>query len=102
MLRTGAVLNATGTWTRPFVPAVPGAAEFRGRQLHTAEYVAADEFAGQRVAVVGGGISKKADKFLPKLKLKTPIVAAKLQNTAGIVGAAWMAVDRRERPDPAP
>ena len=57
VLRTRAVLNATGTWTRPFVPAVPGAAEFRGRQLHTAEYVAADEFAGQRVAVVGGGIS---------------------------------------------
>ncbi|MFL0456296.1 FAD-dependent oxidoreductase [Brachybacterium paraconglomeratum] len=57
VLRTRAVLNATGTWTRPFVPAVPGAAEFRGRLLHTAEYVAADEFAGQRVAVVGGGIS---------------------------------------------
>ncbi|MEE1617242.1 FAD-dependent oxidoreductase [Brachybacterium sp. J153] len=57
LLRTRAVLNATGTWTRPFVPTVPGARDFRGHQLHTAEYVAAEEFAGLRVAVVGGGIS---------------------------------------------
>ncbi|HEX8510981.1 MAG TPA: ROK family protein [Propionibacteriaceae bacterium] len=49
--------------------------------------------------VVGGGVSKKADKFLPKLKLKTPIVAAKLLNSAGIVGAAWLAVDRRANPE---
>lgn len=41
--------------------------------------------------VVGGGISKNADKFLPKLKLRTPIVPAALQNRAGIIGAAWMA-----------
>lgn len=41
--------------------------------------------------VVGGGVSKKADKFLPKLKLRTPIVAAQLQNRAGIIGAAWLA-----------
>ncbi len=57
VLRTRAVLNATGTWTRPFVPTLPGATDFRGRQLHTAEYRSAEEFAGQRVAVVGGGIS---------------------------------------------
>ncbi len=43
--------------------------------------------------VVGGGISKKAYKFLPKLKLRTPIVAAELQNRAGIVGAAWIAAN---------
>ncbi|MBK8458936.1 MAG: ROK family protein [Micropruina sp.] len=43
--------------------------------------------------VVGGGVSKKADKFLPKLKLKTPIVAATLKNEAGIIGAAFLAVE---------
>ncbi|MFT3874999.1 MAG: ROK family protein [Propioniciclava sp.] len=43
--------------------------------------------------VVGGGISKKADKFLPKLTLRTPIVAAELRNQAGIVGAAWIAAN---------
>ncbi len=43
--------------------------------------------------VVGGGVSKKGHKFLPKLKLRTPIVAAQLQNRAGIVGAAWIAAN---------
>lgn len=41
--------------------------------------------------VVGGGVSKKADKFLPQLELRTPIVPAQLQNRAGIIGAAWLA-----------
>lgn len=41
--------------------------------------------------VVGGGISKSADKFLPLLDLRTPIVPAQLRNSAGIVGAAWLA-----------
>jgi polyphosphate glucokinase len=50
--------------------------------------------------VVGGGVSRKSDKFLPLLKLKTEIVPAKLQNTAGIVGAAWLASDRRTNPAP--
>lgn len=56
-LRTRAVFNATGTWTRPFRPALPGAADFRGTQLHTADYVRAEDFTGRRVGVVGGGIS---------------------------------------------
>jgi polyphosphate glucokinase len=41
--------------------------------------------------VVGGGVSRKADKFLPLLRLRAPIVAAQLQNSAGIIGAAWLA-----------
>lgn len=41
--------------------------------------------------VVGGGISKASDKFLPLLDIRTPIVPAKLRNSAGIVGAAWLA-----------
>ena len=51
------VINATGTWTRPFWPRYPGQSSFRGRQLHVADYVSAEEFAGQRVAIVGAGIS---------------------------------------------
>lgn len=38
--------------------------------------------------IVGGGISKRADEYLPLLKLRTPIIPAKLKNEAGIVGAA--------------
>ncbi|MGP9736187.1 FAD-dependent oxidoreductase [Brachybacterium sp. AOP42-C2-15] len=56
-VRTRAVFNATGTWTRPFRPTYPGAASFRGRQLHTADYRRAEDFAGRRVGIIGGGIS---------------------------------------------
>lgn len=38
--------------------------------------------------IAGGGISKKADKWIPLLKTRTPVVAAVLLNSAGIVGAA--------------
>ncbi len=50
--------------------------------------------------VVGGGVSKDSDKFLHLLDLKCDIVPAKLRNTAGIVGAAWLAADRLVHPDP--
>ncbi|WP_171110474.1 MULTISPECIES: ArsO family NAD(P)H-dependent flavin-containing monooxygenase [Streptomyces] len=55
--RARAVIGATGTWWRPFLPAVPGRADFRGRQLHTVAYRSPADFAGQRVIVVGGGNS---------------------------------------------
>ncbi|GAA4908792.1 ArsO family NAD(P)H-dependent flavin-containing monooxygenase [Streptomyces coeruleoprunus] len=55
--RARAVVSATGTWSRPFLPAVPGRDVFRGRQLHTVEYASAADFAGRRVIVVGGGNS---------------------------------------------
>lgn len=54
---TRAVINATGTWDRPFWPRYPGQETFQGRQLHTAVYPGPGEFAGQRVIVVGGGAS---------------------------------------------
>jgi putative flavoprotein involved in K+ transport len=52
-----AVISSTGTWTRPFLPAIPGRREHAGRQLHTVRYRSPAEFAGQRVIVVGGGNS---------------------------------------------
>ncbi|MEV8390162.1 MULTISPECIES: ArsO family NAD(P)H-dependent flavin-containing monooxygenase [unclassified Streptomyces] len=51
------VIGVTGTWWRPFLPAVPGQSDYRGRRLHTVEYRGPHEFAGQRVVVVGGGDS---------------------------------------------
>jgi thioredoxin reductase len=52
-----AVINATGTWTRPFWPRYPGQETFLGRQLHTVDYRGPRELAGKRVVVVGGGSS---------------------------------------------
>ena len=52
-----AVISATGTWTRPFLPAVPGRRDYPGRQLHTVQYRSPADFAGRRVIVVGGGNS---------------------------------------------
>ncbi|HTM77580.1 MAG TPA: NAD(P)-binding domain-containing protein, partial [Devosia sp.] len=51
------VINATGTWETPFIPDYPGKERFKGRQLHTKDYRRAEEFVGQRVLIVGGGIS---------------------------------------------
>ena len=45
--------------------------------------------------VVGGGVSKVAEKWVPHLKLKTPVKPAQLLNNAGIVGAAMAAAERR-------
>src|SRR3954451_8049557 len=46
--------------------------------------------------IVGGGVSRKAHKWVPLLSTRTPIVPAELQNDAGIVGAALAASERLE------
>jgi putative flavoprotein involved in K+ transport len=52
-----AVVSATGTWAMPVRPTLPGATQFAGRVIHSAEYAGPDEFRGQRVVVVGAGNS---------------------------------------------
>ena len=60
------LVNATGTWTRPFIPYYPGAETFAGEQLHTVDYPGPEHFRGKRVLVVGGGAS--AVQFLGALR----------------------------------
>ena len=55
--RARAVVSATGTWGKPFIPAYPGQQLFQGIQLHSADYRTPQRFAGQRVLIVGGGNS---------------------------------------------
>lgn len=43
--------------------------------------------------IIGGGVSRKSDKFLPLLKCQTRVVPAALGNDAGIVGAALAAAE---------
>ena len=42
--------------------------------------------------IVGGGVSKHSEHFLPLLDLQTPIVPAVHRNNAGIIGAAALAL----------
>ncbi|GLY48865.1 oxidoreductase [Lentzea sp. NBRC 102530] len=65
------LINATGTWRRPFWPYYPGQESFAGRQLHTADYQGPSDFAGKRVVVVGGGAS--ATQLLMEI---APVAAA--------------------------
>ena len=43
--------------------------------------------------IIGGGVSKRSEEFIPLIKCKTRIVPAQLRNRAGIVGAAVAAAD---------
>lgn len=54
-----------------------------GRYIRTIE-----KFLWPDLIIAGGGVSKKANKWLPLLETRTPIVSAALKNDAGIVGAA--------------
>lgn len=62
---TRTLVNATGTWTRPFVPHYPGIETFAGEQFHTATYPGREHLRGRRVLVVGGGAS--AVQFIGEL-----------------------------------
>jgi len=85
----------------------------RARELHDLSW---DKWAGRvdeylthmealvwpSLFIIGGGISRKADKFIPLLaSVRARIVPAKLHNDAGIVGAAMAAVARADRRPPA-
>ncbi len=54
---TRTLVNATGTWSRPFVPSYPGQESFVGEQLHPVSYPGPEHLRGRRVLVVGGGAS---------------------------------------------
>ena len=55
--------------------------------LHRMEY-----YFWPDLMILGGGVSKKSEKFLPLLTLQTEVVAAQMLNNAGIVGAALAAL----------
>lgn len=72
-----AVLSATGTWRKPFVPDYPGLDTYTGLQLHSAEYRSPQRFTGKRVGIVGGGNS----------------AAQILAEIAPLADATWMTSD---------
>ncbi|NMR19772.1 NAD(P)-binding domain-containing protein [Cellulomonas fimi] len=54
---TRGLINATGTWQKPFWPTYPGRDTFAGEQLHTRDFRSAADYLGLHVVVVGGGTS---------------------------------------------
>ncbi|GIM88208.1 polyphosphate--glucose phosphotransferase [Paractinoplanes toevensis] len=52
-----------------------------------------------RLFIIGGGVSKKSDKFFPLIDIRTPMVPATLLNNAGIIGAA-VAAEQAETGSP--
>jgi polyphosphate glucokinase len=62
--------------------------QYAGRLQHYLEFV--ERLFAPDLFVLGGGISKKPDKWLPRVKIRTPIKVAQLANNAGIVGAAMV------------
>ena len=99
---TRTLVNATGTWTRPFVPYYPGIGSFAGEQVHTAHYPGREHFRGKRVVVVGGGAS--AVQFLGEIApvadtlwvtRRPPVWREEFDSTAGL--AAVTMVEERVR-----
>jgi polyphosphate glucokinase len=61
----------------------------------TTYYRALERLFSPDLFVVGGGVSKKSENFLSMVDIETEIVPATLLNSAGIVGAALVAHERR-------
>ena len=57
-----------------------------------------DELMWPTLLILGGGVSKQGERFIPRLTVRPPVVAAQLRNDAGIIGAAIVAVEGIGRP----
>ena len=66
-----------------------------GKRL-TKYYRLLEKYFNPDLFVVGGGVSKKSEKFFPYIDVTTPMVPAKLLNDAGIVGSAYYAAHQLE------
>jgi cation diffusion facilitator CzcD-associated flavoprotein CzcO len=62
------VVSALGQLNRPFIPEIPGAAQFKGHTFHSARWDQDYDLSGKRVAVIGNGAS--AIQFVPRVAPK--------------------------------
>jgi polyphosphate glucokinase len=58
--------------------------------------VAIEKLFWPRLFIIGGGVSKRSERFIPRLTVRAQVVPAKLFNDAGIVGAAMAAAERED------
>lgn len=85
---SGAESRAANSARERESPSVPEWAE-----RLTVYYRTVERLLSPDLIVVGGGVSKDADEFLHLVDIATEIVPAKLENRAGIVGAALWAAE---------
>ena len=64
--------------------------------MHPRRLHAIDRLFWPNLIILGGGVSKNADKFIPRLTVRPRVVPANLRNDAGIVGAALFVAARLE------
>ena len=58
--------------------------------------LAIEKLFSPQLFVIGGGVSKRADQFIPRLTVRAEVIPAALRNDAGIVGAAMAAAEREQ------
>ncbi len=61
--------------------------------------VAIEKLFSPRLFIIGGGVSKRSERFIPRLTVRAAVVPAMLLNDAGIVGAAMAAAEREAEKD---
>ncbi len=61
-----ALISATGPWSEPVLPDVPGLDDFAGTVFHSSRWDHDHDLAGERVAVIGNGAS--AVQFVPQIR----------------------------------
>ena len=93
-----AISNSTDTTPRPRPPTRPANAKTSpgstGRTRVSRYLQHFEALLWPDLIILGGGVSKKADKFLPLIAdVRTKVVTAQLQNEAGIIGAALYAAE---------
>ena len=61
--------------------------------------LAIEKLFSPRLFIIGGGVSKRSERFIPRLTVRAAVVPAKLLNDAGIVGAAMAAAETESAKD---
>ncbi len=60
--------------------------------------LAIEKLFSPRMFIIGGGVSKRSERFIPRLTVRAQVVPAKLLNDAGIVGAAMASAEQEDAP----
>jgi polyphosphate glucokinase len=58
--------------------------------------LAIEKLFSPQLFIIGGGVSKRADQFVPRLTVRAEVIPAALRNDAGIVGAAMAAAEQEQ------